>query len=346
MWKGPTAQPLLLLMVLVARLERSEQQKPRLGGAINVFSRYGYMSISMRVVPRNDSDTWIFREPTLDVFRNPLAAPVKQGKSTVVFDGDFHMEFCDNVRQLLQAYFRDFTFERLDRPWRAFTGSWSRAQIARHLGINSSFITGEHCYVLVRVARFRENKKLAAPGQGTGDQLLFDEAVAREAENVTVGDTASIIRFIKNFGSHYIAGYVTGNSLYQVFVYTPQVYQRIKERLKSRGVGELSNLELSNYFSPWYAEHMGAIQSASGNHTVETWATNQLRVQYYIFTYASLLKLYGDANLLRQLDGLLGNEALLQLQLRTLAPLFHEQQRRNWFLEVIDNYFKLWEVNM
>jgi torso-like protein len=73
------------------------------------------------------------------------------GSAAPVFHGDFHMEFCDNLRQLLQAYFRDFTFERLDRPWRAFTGSWSRTAVARHLGINSSYVTGQHCYVLVRI---------------------------------------------------------------------------------------------------------------------------------------------------------------------------------------------------
>ena len=101
MWKG--TRLLLVLVALAAELRHSMQQKPRLGGAVNVFSRYGYLSISMRVVPRNDSDTWIFREPTLDVFRNPQPAPPKQGKAAVVFDGDFHMEFCDNVRQLLQV---------------------------------------------------------------------------------------------------------------------------------------------------------------------------------------------------------------------------------------------------
>lgn len=129
-------------------------------------------------------------------------------------------------------------------------------------------------------------------------------------------------------------------------MYTPQAYLRIKERLKTRGVAHLSNLELNNYFSPWYAEHMGSIQAASGNRTVEAWAVQRLRNQYYIFSYASLLKLHGDSALLRQLDGLLGNEALLQLQLRTLAPIFKDPRRREWFLEVIDNYSKLWEVNM
>lgn len=101
MWKG--TRVLLVLVALAARVHDSLQQKPRLGGAVNVFSRYGYLSISMRVVPRNDSDTWIFREPTLDVFIDPQPAPNKLSKATVVFDGDFHMEFCDNVRQLLQV---------------------------------------------------------------------------------------------------------------------------------------------------------------------------------------------------------------------------------------------------
>ncbi|EGI62490.1 PREDICTED: torso-like protein [Acromyrmex echinatior] len=345
MWSRTRLFFLASMLALLIGVHITRSQRPRLGGAVNVFSRYGYLSISMRVVPRNDTETWIFREPTLDVFKNSTPLPPKQhqaGKTTSVFDGDFHMEFCDNIRQLLQAYFRDFTFEKLERPWRAFTGSWSKTAIARHLGINSSFITGDHCYVLVRVARYRDNQRLA----GTAETLVLDDSVLRQTENVTVGDTASVVRFIRNFGSHYIASYITGNSLYQVFVYTPQVYSRIKERLKTRGVAELSSLELSNYFSPWYAEHTGSIQSASGNRSVEAWAVQRLRVQYYIFTYASLLKLHGDTALLKQLDSLLGDEALLQLQLRTLAPAFKDSKRRQWFLEVIDNYFKLWEVNM
>lgn len=58
-----------VLVVLVAAVVG--QQQPHLGGAINLFSRYGYLSISMRVVPRNDTNpSWIFREPTVDIFRS------------------------------------------------------------------------------------------------------------------------------------------------------------------------------------------------------------------------------------------------------------------------------------
>ncbi|XP_047004125.1 torso-like protein [Schistocerca americana] len=362
------AASLLLSSVAPAAPASAARQKPvsapaaaaslqntlRLGAGINVFSRYGYLSISMRVVPRNDSDGgWLFREPTVDVFTpdSLVAAPAAALQSPLapgrgpqpVFQGDFHMEFCDNLKQLMQAYFRDFSVERLERPWRAFSGGWSRASLSRHLGIASTFASGaaQHCYVLVRVARHRRRAALAQ-----GAPLTLLDAVRHEADKVVPGDTASVVNFVRSFGSHYVAAYVTGNSLYQVFVFTPQIYRRIKQLLKTQGVSDFSNEELSNYFSPWYAEHIGAIQSASGNATVEAWAADNLRQHFYFLAYSSLLKLHGNAPLLRRLDGLLREEALLQLDLRTLAPAFQDAARRQWFLEVVDNYLKLWEVNM
>lgn len=114
-----------VMAVLVISGQVNCSSELRLGGAINLFSRYGYLSISMRVVPRNDTDSkWLYREPTIDIFKDLSSltlAPADENR-VKVFEGDFHMEFCDNLRQLLQAYFRDFNFERLDRPWRAFSG--------------------------------------------------------------------------------------------------------------------------------------------------------------------------------------------------------------------------------
>lgn len=109
MWSRTRLFLLALTLVLLvgAQIRVGRSQRPRLGGAVNVFSRYGYLSISMRVVPRNDTETWVFREPTLDVFKNPAPMPLKQrqqGKAgAAVFDGDFHMEFCDNIRHVTCA---------------------------------------------------------------------------------------------------------------------------------------------------------------------------------------------------------------------------------------------------
>lgn len=68
-----------------------------------------------------------------------------------------------------------------------------------------------------------------------------------------------------------------------MFVYNRNKFLQIKQRLKTQGVLNLTSLELLNYFSPWYVEHMGAIKCASGNRTVEQWANSKLGVQYYIF---------------------------------------------------------------
>lgn len=170
---------------------------------------------------------------------------------------------------------------------------------------------------------------------------------------------------MNKYGTHYINGYVTGNSLYQVclnsrfswytllmfqsfqvFVFNKRNYQHIKERLKSRGVLSLSKIDLYNYFAPWFSEHLGQIRCASGNSTVEKWASRKLKLSYYLFTYTSLLKLHGNGGLLRALDELLGNEAILQLDLKSLQVIYKEPEKRKWFQIILDNYLKLWEVNM
>lgn len=130
-----------------------------------------------------------------------------------IFHGDFHMEFCDNRRQLFQAYFRDFTIERLDKPWEAFTGGWFPDIAAKKLGINTSFIQGDYSYVLVRVVRFRETGKLKT--EIPLNQTL--EADVRERmSQLKVGNVTGAVKFMESIGTHYINSYTTGNSLYQV----------------------------------------------------------------------------------------------------------------------------------
>ncbi|CAG9856496.1 unnamed protein product [Phyllotreta striolata] len=322
-----------------------EDSQLKVGRAIDIFTRYGYFSISMKVISRNESD-WIFREPTIEVFTDAERYAVRQErvpkKQKRVFDGDFHMEFCDNARQLAQAYFRDFSFERLDKPWKAFTASWAPETLAKNLGINASFVVKEHCYVLVRLSRFHDVIKL----DRMPSNINLADVVAREIDKIRIGDVGGVLMFIRKYGSHYIHSYVTGNSLYQVFVFNKTNYLKMKERLKRQGIAQINNLELTHYFSPWYAEHMGAIKVASGNRSVANWSSYKLKYNYSMFVYPSLLKIHGDPRLLSRLNGLLGNEAILELHMNTLAPAFKDPLKRLWFEEVLDNFLKLWESNL
>lgn len=143
-----------------------------------------------------------------------LLTETKEENSPGIFHGDFHMEFCDNRRQLYQAYFRDFTIERLDKPWEAFTGGWHADLAAKKLGINTSFIKGsDYSYVLVRVARFRESGKLKKP---IPPNQVLENDVSEKIREIKLGNTTAAVQFMNMYGTHYINSYITGNSLYQV----------------------------------------------------------------------------------------------------------------------------------
>ncbi|XP_017486495.1 PREDICTED: torso-like protein isoform X2 [Rhagoletis zephyria] len=341
----------LVALIFVAcniSLGGTRESQLRIGKAINIFVRYGYLGISMRVIPYNDSfevDKWLFKEPTKSIYKDLSSlSESREENAPGIFHGDFHMEFCDNRRQLYQAYFRDFTVERLDKPWEAFTGGWFADNAAKKLGINTSYIMGEYSYVLVRVVRFREVGKFR--GDIPLNQTLEND-VRERIGGITAGNVTGAIKFMESCGTHYINSYTTGNSLYQVFVYTRKNYQLIRDRIKTKGLNSLSKKELYDFFAPWHAVHLGQIRSASANATVERWARRKLQYEYYVVKYVTLLKLHGNGTLLKALDNLLGNDAILQLDLKSLNVIFRDvPEKRSWFNEVLDNQMKLWEVNM
>lgn len=43
---------------------------------------------------------------------------------------------------------------------------------------------------------------------------------------------------------------------------------------------------------------------------------------------------------------MLGNEAILEMTMKTLAPAFKDPKKKAWFEEVLDNFLKLWESNL
>lgn len=329
------------LLLVVATLISPSVCELKIGGAIDVFRFFGDLTAVMRVVPRHDTG-WFFREDTLDIFNEIMemrSLPRKKGNRT--FNGGFSLEFCDNLNELLAAYFRAFTVEGADRPWRGFTGGLTSISLAKKFGLNTTYVTGHYSYVLLKISRNREFVRIAKksklrPTNQTEDSL----------DRVQLGDVQSVMKFIRTTGSHYISSYTTGNSLYQVLVYPQSVYEQMKNTFMKAGKSSMRLNEVSSYFSPWYAEHIGRIVVASGNGTLEKWADANLQSRMYIFVYSNLLNLRNSPELLHELHGLMQNEALLQLDLKTLAPLFKNAQKRKWFEEIMYNNLKLWEINV
>lgn len=183
-----------------------------LGGVIHLFPRYGYLSLSMKVIAKNSSgtsvqnDTWMFLEPVNNVIEprtlkvDEIRFSSENDNESLPFHNLFHFDLCEDVRALLEAYFKNFSIEGLDKPWQAWAGGWRSASIARNFGIEQHFVEGDYRYVLVKVLLVR----------GSG--------VLENIENTTVAETYSsnFLRFIpenelssyeffKVVGTHYVS---------------------------------------------------------------------------------------------------------------------------------------------
>lgn len=65
---------LTLLIVATCGLNQGSgrESQLRVGKALNVFVRFGYLGISMRVIPTNDTAEevrWLFKEPTRNIYK-------------------------------------------------------------------------------------------------------------------------------------------------------------------------------------------------------------------------------------------------------------------------------------
>lgn len=104
--------------------------------------------------------------------------------------------------------------------------------------------------------------------------------------------------------------------------------------------------QLLKFFTPFYAKHIGRIMSLNGNSTLENWITRQLYTHILTFNYPNMFQLRSDPELLKSLNKLLGNDALLSVDLKSLATLVTDKLKQLWFNEVLDNHLMMWELNV
>lgn len=65
---------LLIYVLALVSYTIARESQLRVGKAVNIFLRYGYLSKSMKVISYNDTERWLFKEPTTDIYqvRRPI----------------------------------------------------------------------------------------------------------------------------------------------------------------------------------------------------------------------------------------------------------------------------------
>merc|ERR1739846_46824 len=131
-----------------------EDIKVPAGEAVDIFYRYGFFSLSVRVVPRDDHGSWIIREPTTKIFTEQSLRQVKQVSSNK-FDSQFQIFFCDDLSELMKHYFHDFSAEGVRDPHRLYTGSWRTPTIVKYFGLSDATLHSDSGFVLVKLVKPR-----------------------------------------------------------------------------------------------------------------------------------------------------------------------------------------------
>jgi len=335
-------------LVLVEAREGNQRTPPRqdtqqldlpAGEALDLFYRFGFFSLSVRVVPRDDFGTWVIREPTSTIFR-PQSVRQMTLPQTNRFQDQFQIFFCDDLEDLMKHYFHDFQAEGVTEPFRMFTGSWRTPTTMKYFGLSESAVKSDAGFVLVKLVKPRATMKIE------GDLRLNDDA--QEAfDNIKVGDRNSVENFVKNYGSHYIKSLTVGDAVYQILALDRSNYLRAKnDVLINKQVTDFDQI-YEEYLAPWIVRENGKILVASGDPNAGEFLTKKAVKQLQFASYPSLFEVRKQPGLLDDLEFLTSETtAVVALNFRSLGSLLPTIEQQEYYKEIVNAELALWEVNI
>jgi len=316
------------------------------GGAVDMFYRYGFFSLSVRVVPRDDPGKWLIREPTADIFDSQSIVISETVGPDTFARQPFQISLCDDLDELLSAFFRDFKADGVEQPHKLFTGSWRLPTAAQYLGLSPQALDDSvNSYVLVKLVRNKGTK--AAAGN-----IRLDAEAATEANKVQAQDSDAILKFVKNYGTHYFRSVTVGDAIYQVFALSKEQMQSLSASYGGQRRRDLSLADWpalhEKYLAPWLVKETGEIKAASGDVDVERFLEQELRIEGQFGSYPNLIEglIKNPGNVQTLEDLTTKNSAVIGLEFATLRDFFPSIEVREFYDETFAAQSALWGANM
>lgn len=320
-----------------------------IGGAVDLFYRYGFFSLSVRVVPRDDAGSWLIREPTTTVFDDQSIRTVTRPGPNSFAQQPFEVSLCDDAEELKQAFFSQFKAEGIAQQHKLYTGSWRTPTMAKYLGISTDVLDGDSAFVLIKLIK---NAGTMEIGQGN---LRLRAGPAQAAENVRAGDPDSVLDFVQKYGSHFLQSVTIGDAIYQVLALTKDNMKALKG--SRGGDGSSSSLSLNDwnrlyddYLAPWKVRETGNIRVASGDVKLSNFVEKELRLNAQFGSYPNLVgELISSPEKVRMLEQLgRDTKAIIGVNFAALKTFVGngDIQVREFFDEIVDTHSALWEANL
>jgi len=318
-----------------------------IGGAVDLFYRYGFFSLSVRVVPRDDPGAWLIREPTTTVFQDRSIRTVTRPGPNSFAQQPFEISLCEDTEELKQAFFRQFKAEGIAQQHKLYTGSWRTPTMAKYLGISIDVLDGDSAFVLVKLVK---NAGTMEIGRGN---LQLRDGPAQAALNVRAGDPDSVLDFVQKYGSHFLQSVTVGDAVYQVLALTKDNMKALKSSLRA-GQNSLSlndwNRLYDDFLAPWKVRETGNIRVASGDIQLSNFVDKELRLNAQFGSYPNLVGgLTSSPDKVRMLEQLGRNtRAVVGVNFAALKSFVGngDIQVREFFDEIVDTHSALWEANL
>ncbi|XP_069940786.1 torso-like protein isoform X1 [Cherax quadricarinatus] len=316
----------------------------KVGRSLNLLPRYGFLTLSIKVFPSRSNNSWLFREKTAEVFqKNSYWSSQTHRRRQVTetdhrgYDQHFLIDFCDDARDLLTAYFDNFYVEGVPEPHRVFTSSISGTTKAQHLGIHPTFLATEYSFVLVRL--FRRKRQATLDGH-----LTLANHFKSSVGDIRIGSSESVNQFLDHYGTHVITEYEVGDIMYQVYVFGERTYGELKNNFAMSQSSQSELTRMERYFTPYFALHVGKVKLASGNPLFQD-IEDQLMSVTFFRLYQSIFTIFKNQELENKLEELDG-EVVLSLKLEKITKIVPKSPERHWLGEVLDNTLSLYYVTM
>lgn len=315
------------------------------GGSVDLYYRYGFFSLSVRVIPRDDPGAWLIREPTTGIFDpNTVQTMVQPGPNSFAKQ-PFEISLCDDIEELKEAYFRNFKAEGIAQPHKLYTGSWRTTTMAKNLGVSVDVLDGDSAFVLVKLVK-------TSGSVGMVGDLRLKANAAGAAAKVRAGDVDSVLDFVQTYGSHYIQSVSVGDAIYQVLALTKENMSALKSAVggrKSLTVTDYNNL-WESYLAPWKIRETGNVRVVSGDVALSRFVERELRISAQFGSYPALVNsLMENPEKAKMLDQLgRDTEAVVGINFASLKTHVGngDVQIRQFYDEIVDNNSALWEANL
>merc|ERR1719367_1415620 len=326
-----------------SRRSRSLDLDVPAGGAVDLYYRYGFFSLSVRVVPRDDAGKWLVREPTADIFdktsvvKSEVAGPNTFAKQSI------QISLAEDLQELMEAYFRDFKADGVEQPHKLFTGSWRLPTAAQYLGLSPKALDdSEHSYVLVKLVRNKQT-------QSASGNIRLNQEAGAAARAINVGDNEAILKFVKNYGTHYFRSITVGEAVYQVFAISKEQMQSLSSSFAGGRLGLKEwPMLLEKYLQPGLVKETGEIRAASGDDNLQRFMDQQLRIEGHVGSYPNLIEgLIKNPGNVQRLEELTSDTtAIVGLDFASLRDFFPSPEVRVFYDETFAAQSALWGANI